>query len=456
MSWNKWFGGRSTARRRGRALPSSRRAFLGGAAAVIGLPFLESLRAPAYAVSGADPVRVLFWYVPCGIRMEHWRPDTTGRGYDLKRILQPIAPHQDRVSLFTGLANRAADVPVAGDHARGTGSFLTCMECRLTDGEDIENGISIDQVIAEGLSGQTPFSSLELGAEGGLPIGNCDSGYSCAYSRNIAWADENTPLPKSTDPSLVFDRLFAGFDDNLTQEDIDRRNRWRTSVLDHALEDAEALHTKLSTSDRLKLDEYMTGIRDLEVRIQNGSGDGECVPGTRPEDVYDYADIVRTMTDLQVKALECDLTRVVTFMMENGGSYRSFDFIGVTGGHHELSHHQDDPDKLEALSEIGTWEMEQFAYLLEQMEAVEEANGASLLDNSLVFLSSEISDGDWHNHDDLPVLLAGAGGGAHDPGRHVDLGVETPIADLYIAMAEAAGVTVSSFGQDGTAALDLL
>jgi hypothetical protein len=453
MTWSKWFGGASGKAPGGRRVPVSRRAFLGGGAAVVALPFLESLRNPAGAAATA-PVRTLFWYVPCGIRMEHWRPDSTGRNYDLKRILAPIAPMQDKVSVFTGLANRAASVPVAGDHARGTGSFLTCMECRLTDGDDIENGISIDQVIANEMGGQTLFRSLELGAEGGLSIGNCDSGYSCAYSRNISWLDEDTPLPKSTDPSVVYDRLFAGFDQSLTQEDIDRRKRWRTSVLDHALDDANALHGRLSTSDRAKLDEYLTGLRELEQRIQ-GADAGTCLPGARPEDVYAYEDIVRVMTDLQVKALECDLTRVITFMMENGGSYRSFDFIGVTGGHHELSHHQGDPTKLEALSQIGTWEMEQFNYLLQQMDSIVESNGVTLLDNSLVFLSSEISDGDRHNHDDLPVLLAGSGQGVHDAGRHVDLGTETPIADLFLAMAEAMGVSPGSFGQDGTAPLDL-
>lgn len=453
MTWSKWFGGDTGLVPGRRRVPVSRRAFLGGGAAVVALPFLESLRG-AHAVTAPVPVRTLFWYLPCGIRMEHWRPEATGFGYDLPRILAPLAPHQGKVSVISGLANRAASVPVAGDHARGTGSFLTCMECRLTDGSDIENGVSIDQVIAEGLGNATVFGSLELGAEGGLSIGNCDSGYSCAYSRNISWADENTPLPKSTDPSVVFDRLFAGFDTDLTQEDIDRRQRWRTSVLDHAMADANALNTRLSTSDRAKLDEYMTGIRELEQRLQNGEA-LTCVPGERPEDVQDYAAIVKAMTDLQVKALECDLTRVVSFMMENGGSYRSYDFIGVTGAHHELSHHQSDPTKLEGLSAIDTWEIEQFAYLLQQMDAITEANGATLLDNSLVLLSSEISDGDRHNHDDLPVLLAGSGGGYTTPGRHIDLGQETPIADLFIAMADAAGVAVPSFGQDGTQPLDL-
>ena len=211
MSWSQGWGGGA---RRG---PVSRRAFLGGGAAVVGLPFLESLvpRA-ARAQSVSDPVRLAFWYVPCGIRMEHWRPTRTGAGYDLPRILQPLAPIQSKVNVLTGLANRAAVVPVAGDHARGTGSYLSCRTVALTDGEDIANGQSIDQAVATQLAGLTSFASLELGTTGGASIGNCDSGYSCAYVRNIAWADEDTPLPKMTDPRLVFDRLFAGFDPSMT------------------------------------------------------------------------------------------------------------------------------------------------------------------------------------------------------------------------------------------------
>lgn len=460
MSWSKWFGGapvqRPTSRHASRRhVPVSRRAFIGGGAAVIGLPFLASLMPrEARAVGAADPVRLMYWYLPCGIHMADWVPNATGTGYDLPRILAPLSTVQSKVSVLTGLANRAAQVPVAGDHARGTGSFLTCEEVRLTDGADIQNGQSADQFVASALAGTTSFNSLELGTTGGGSTGNCDSGYSCAYSRNISWADEDTPLPKTTDPRLVFDRLFAGFDTTMTQEAIDRRKRWRSSVLDHSLADTNALMPRLSYSDKAKLDEYLTGLRDLEIRIQN-AGAGECLPGDRPDDAFDYEQVTRAMIDLQVKAVECDLTRVITFMMENGGSYRSFEFLGVTGGHHELSHHQSDPAKLESLAVINTWEIEQFAYLLEQLDGITEASGSTLLDNSLVYLSSEISDGDRHNHDDMPVLLAGGGGGYVVPGQHKRYSSEQPMANLFIAMAEAAGVAMGPFGQDGVAPLDL-
>lgn len=459
MSWSKWFGGapvrRPTSRHSARREPLTRRAFLGGGAAVIGLPYLVSLMPrDARAVAATDPVRLAYWYAPCGFRMEHWVPNATGTGYDLPRILGSLAPVQAKTTVLTGLANRAAQVPVAGDHARGTGSFLTCEEVRLTDGADILNGQSADQFVAQALAGQTPFNSLELGTTGGSSVGNCDSGYSCAYTRNISWLDEDTPMPKMTDPRLVFDRLFAGYDTEQTQEAIDRRIRWRTSVLDHTLADTNDLMPRLSRSDQAKLDEYLTGLRELEIRIAN-AGAGECVPGDRPDDAFDYQDVMVAMIDLQVKALECDLTRVISFMMENGGSYRSFDFLGVTGGHHELSHHQGDAVKNEGLSVIGEWEIQQFSDFLQKLDAIEESNGNTLLDNTLAFLSSEISDGDRHNHDDLPVLLAGSGGGYAPPGQHKDFGSEQPIANLYIAMAEAAGVAMGPFGQDGTGPLDL-
>lgn len=450
MSWHKWWTP-------GRAPGASRRAFLGGAAAVITLPFLESLapRAARAARSGKPPVRLVWVYVPNGMVMADFTPSSTGFGYDLPRILQPLAPVQDQVCVLTGLANRAASVPVAGDHARGTGSFLTCVTVEHTsDAGSIRNGVSIDQVAAQHIGDQTLFRSLELGTTGGPPVGDCDSGYSCAYSRNISWAGPTTPMAKLTDPRLVFDRLFAGFDTRLTEEQIARRDRWRTSVLDHAVEDATRLQARLSRTDRLKLDEYLTGVRELEQRIHSGSL-GECIPGQQPEPGLPYAENIRAMNDVIVKALQCDLTRVVTFMYENAGSYRSFDFLGVPSAHHELSHHQNMHSKLEALVTIDTWEVAQLVHLIQGLQAVEEPDGSTLLDNTLVCFSSEISDGDRHNHNDLPVLLAGGGGGWLTPGRHIRYPTEQPIADLFLAMLAAAGVPLDAFGMDGTRPLDL-
>jgi hypothetical protein len=395
----------------------------------------------------------VFWYAPNGMVMDQWRPATDGPLGTLPRLLAPLAPVQSHVLVLSGLANQAAIVPVAGDHARGTGSFLTCRTVEHTADADIQNGISVDQVAAAAFEGLTPFKSLELGTTGGSPVGDCDSGYSCAYTRNVSWLDEDTPNPKLTDPAVVFDRLFAGFDPTLTAEELAQRKAWRTSVLDYVLDEANRLLPRLSAADQAKLDEYMTGVRDLETRIQGDSV--VCVPEDRPESGLDYAALVRTMSDLTVLALQCDLTRVVTFMLENGGSYRSFDFLGVTGGHHELSHHQEDPAKIESLAVIDTWEVGELAYLLDRMRATVDSEGNALLDHSLVLFSSEISDGDWHNHDDLPVLVGGSGGGAIETGRHLTLPDDTPIADLYLTLLDAAGVPATSFGIDGTSPLDL-
>lgn len=427
----------------------SRRAFLGGAGAVVTLPLLESL--DARAAGAPRPVRAVWWYAPCGIEMAQWRVPTGPLGA-LSRILAPLAPVKSETLVLTGLDNTACMVPVAGDHARGTGSFLTCRTVEHST-EAIVNGISVDQVAANAIGAQTSFKSLELGTTGGSTVGDCDSGYSCAYTRNISWLDENTPNPKITDPGIVFDRLFSGFDESLTTEQIEARKRWRKSVLDYVVDDANRLQPKLSVSDREKLDEYLTGVRALETRIE--AEQPGCVPGTRPEPTSDYGALCDVMSDITVLALQCDLTRLVTFMLENGGSYRSWDFLnGVVGAHHELSHHQGDPAKLEMLARIGTYEIERFAYLAQRLQGTLEPDGTSLLDHTALFFSSEISDGDWHNHDDLPVVLVGRAGGAIRPGRHVDLG-SRPIADLYLSMLDALGARQSSFGIDGTSPIDL-
>ncbi len=427
----------------------SRRAFLGGAGAIVTLPLLESL--DARAVGTPRPVRAIWWYAPCGIEMAQWRVPAGPLGA-LSRILAPLEPVKSEVLVLTGLDNTACMVPVAGDHARGTGSFLTCRTVEHST-ESIGNGISVDQAAADGIGAQTSFRSLELGTTGGSTVGDCDSGYSCAYTRNISWRDENTPNPKLTDPSVVFDRLFAGLDASLTAEQIDARKRWRKSVLDYVLSDAETLQRALSVSDREKLDEYLTGVRELETRID--AEQPGCLPGGRPEPTADYGALCDRMSDLTVLALQCDLTRLVTFMLENGGSYRSWDFLpGVVGAHHELSHHQGDPSKLEMLARINVFEIERLAYLAQRLQQTLEPDGSSLLDQTALFFSSEISDGDWHNHDDLPVVMVGRGGGALRTGRHVDLG-SRPIADLYLTMLDAVGAPQPAFGVDGTRPLDL-
>lgn len=430
----------------------SRRAFLGGAAATLALPFLESALPRAARAQATAPLRFLGYYVPCGIRMQHWTPSTQGAGYDLPLILEPIAAVQQHISVISKLANRPARPDGPGDHASGTGAFLTCAHPRKTEGADIENGVSLDQYMAAELGGETSLRSLEIGIDGGGDSGGCDSGYSCAYARNVSWSGAATTSPKLTDPGLVFDRLFAGFNATETAEQVARRQRQGTSLLDYVLGDAMTLSGRLGVSDRAKLDEYMSGVRELEMRIMGGSDGPACDPGTRPPRDLSFQEHVQVMGDLMVLGMQCDATRFMTFMLGNAASNRSYDFLGVTGGHHELSHHGGDAAKLDALTTIGTWEVEQFAYVIDKMSKVDEG-GESLLDHSVVFFSSEIEDGDSHSHFNMPILLAGKGGGAFMPGRHVVFNDEPSVGNLFVSILQAFGMTDTTFGDDGTGPL---
>ena len=431
----------------------SRRAILGGVGATLALPFLESaMPRGARAQAAAPPLRFLGYYAPCGFRMQHWTPSATGAGYDLPLILEPIAGVQQHISVLSKLANRPARPDGPGDHASGTGAFLTCAHPHKTEGADIENGISLDQQLANALGDGTTLRSLQLGIDGGDSAGGCDSGYSCAYARNVSWSGPSTPLPKLTDPAIVFDRLFGGFDAQASTEEVARRQRQSSSLLDYVLNDATTLSGRLGVSDRAKLDEYMTGVRELEQRIMSGASGPMCDPGMRPTGDLGYEQHVQVMSDLMVLAMQCDVTRFTTFMLGNAGSNRGYDFLGVTGGHHELSHHAGDAAKLESLTTIGTWEVERFAYLIDKMSKVDEG-GESLLDHSVVFFSSEIEDGDSHSHFNMPILLAGKGGGAFTPGRHLVFDDEPSVGNLFVSILNAFGLDDAAFGDDGVAPL---
>lgn len=437
----------------------SRRAFLGGAGVALALPALEVLggrrwRRGARAAEGDKPKRLVFVYAPNGMHMPSWTPATTGASWS-SPILDELGEMKAQALVISGLSNLPGRPEGPGDHAAGTGAFLTCRSVQKTEGDDIRNGISVDQVAAAALGQGTRYASLELGLEGGSSLGGCDSGYSCAYTRNIAWAGERTPLPKLTNPRVVFDRLFAGSDPGETEAVRARRLAQGKSILDWVREDARRLAGQVGVSDRHKLDEYLTGVRGLEERLTASAG-AVCEATARPGEAYDPEEQIALMNELMVTAFRCDLTRVVTLMLGNGGSGRSYTFVdpSVTGGHHDLSHHQSDPENFRKLEIIAKWEVRKVADLARRLHAVVDEEGESLLDRTMIYLSSEIADGNSHSHVDLPVVLVGRGGGAVTPGHIARAG--QPMANLFIAMLGAVGVAVPTFGDDGTEALSLV
>lgn len=432
----------------------SRRSFLRGSlGTAVALPFLDAMSFDARAQAAAAPRRFMAFYVPCGMHMAAFTPQNEGDLAALPRILEPLEAVKQHTTVVTGLRNRAGDANEdgAGDHARGTGTFLTATRLLKSD-VNIRNNISLDQVMANHLrnSGYAGLPSLEVGCEGGGSTGNCDSGYSCAYVVNVAWGGAQQPLPKETNPRAVFDRLFAGTDPTETRAEIDKRKRYRQSVLDVVKGDAARLSARLGTKDRQKLDQHLTGVRELERRLDSEEV-SVCTPGPRPDGPSgDPTAYIRAMLDLIVNAYACDQTRVATFMLGNGGSNRNFNFIGVNAGHHEASHHQNDPARFEQIQRIDRWEVEQFAYLIDQMSRVDEGNGQTLLDSSLVFFSSEIEDGNSHSHQNLPIVLAGRGGGVVRPGRHVRAQGRS-VSDLFVTALSGMQVPQASFADSGSA-----
>lgn len=387
-------------------LQLSRRTFLGGAAAVISLPFLEAMTpfsSDVYA-AGSGTSRMIPWYTPCGFHMAEFKPNQIGANYDLKQILTPLAEVQHYVSVISGLNNAPARPDGAGDHAAGTGSFLTATHVKKTEGSDIQNAISVDQVVARAIAQNNPtaIESLQVGLDGGGSAGGCDSGYSCVYARNISWAGPQSPLPKEANPLTLFNRLFAGLDPGVSAAEEAKRKKYDLSILDYAVKDLNRLNTKLGAWDKLKLDEYLTGVRALETRIGMLDNATMCGIPAEPGGNYDVTEKAEVMADIITTAFQCDLTRVASFMLSNAGSGRRYSFLGIPDGHHDLSHHQSLQANYDKLTTIGNWEIQQFAYLLKKLKATEDGPGKNLLDSTSLFMSSEITDGNRHNHDDRP------------------------------------------------------
>jgi hypothetical protein len=354
-----------------------------------------------------------YLYIPNGVNLDHWRPSGTAS------------------------------------------SFLTSARPRKTSGSDIQLGISADQVAANAVAALTGLPSLELSTDGIRKSGQCDSGYSCAYQFNLSWRSENQPMTPESNPRAVCERLFGAGSDGERSKSLGQRLASKKSVLDFIASDAKALHRHLGRNDREKLDEYLTGVREIEKQIEKAetmaapADPGVTAPDGKPDSFQDH---LRLMFDMMVLAFKTDTTRVSSFLMAHDGSNRSFSEIGVNEGHYSISHHQGIKDNLAKLAKIDTFYLEQLSYFLEKLKTTEDVDGKSLLHNSMIVYGGCISDGDRHNHNDLPILLAGHGGGALKPGRHVELGQNVPLSNLYLRMLEEFGVNEKHFG-DSTGSL---
>ena len=436
----------------------NRRSTLRGIGAGLSLPLLEIMQpsgALASSSAPAAPVRSAFVFFPNGVILDPWRPTGEGKDYQFGDTMASLSDFHDDLIIFTGLAQHhaRANGDGAGDHARNTAAFLTGSQPRKTSGADISVGQSIDQAMAERIGGNTRLPSLELGLERGRNAGSCDSGYSCAYSSNVSWKSATTPMAKEVHPRLAFNRLFGIHEDS---GDSKRLNATRVSVLDFVTADRERLTSIASGSDRAKLDEYFTSVREVEQRIERAARFvPENVPEVElPEDIPgQFKEHAHLMYDIQVLAFQTDSTRISSFMLGNGGSNRTYPDVDVRDGHHGLSHHGNKEEKVAPLRRIDKYLVEQFAWFLGRLKSIPEGDG-TLLDNCMVLYGSAISDGNRHNHDDLPIIVAGGGGGTIDSGRHVKLSEETPLNNLFLGFSERMGADISEHG-DSTGVLSL-
>ena len=440
----------------------SRRTLLKGVGAAVALPWLDAM-APSWSwasetagAAAAAPTRMAFLYVPNGVNMRHWTPAGEGPLAELPAILEPLAGLKDDMMVISGLtADKArSHGDGGGDHARAMSAFLTGAQPRKTDGTNIRAGVSVDQLAASRIGDRTRLGSLEIGADAGGMAGNCDSGYSCAYSSTISWRSATTPVPKLVNPRQVFDRLFsAGSATERAQRDARRR-----SVLDFVREESGSLQQTLGTNDRRKLDEYFSAIRDVEARIERAARMPQptppqmSLPASAPGS---YEDHLKLLADLLVLAFQTDTTRVATFVFANEGSNRPYPFINVREGHHDLSHHENNAAKLEKIKQINTFHTTQLAYLLNKLKTTRDGSG-SLLDHSMIVYGSGNSDGNRHNHEDLPIVVAGKGNGTINTGRHVKVARETPINNLWLSMLDRMDVRGVDRLGDSTGRLSVL
>ena len=437
-----------------------RRTFLRGMGAAIALPVLDAMT-PAFAAparAGSRPIRMAFTYVPNGITMTDWTPKSEGAAFEYSRVMKPLEPFRKDTVVLSGLAQRngmaLGDGP--GDHARAAAAYLTGVHPKKTAGADIQNGISVDQVAAQQIGSATRFASLELGCDDSRTVGNCDSGYSCAYTNSLAWRGPSTPMPPETNPRLVFERLFGDIDPSLTPETRARRLLHRRSILDLVRERTSEMSAALGAADRRKLDEYLSSIREIEQRIERAEKDltGLTPSIDKPTGIpVLYADYVNLMFDLQLIAFQTDMTRIVTMMMGREGSMRTYPEIGVPDPHHPLTHHRGNAEWIERVTKVNEMHVQLFAGFIKKMKETPDGDG-SLLDHSMIIYGSGLSDGNRHTHEDLPVLIVG-GGGNFRLGNHIVYPKGTPMNNLFLTVLDRIGVQPEKIG-DSTGRIEHL
>jgi hypothetical protein len=441
----------------------SRRTLLRGLGTALALPLLDSM-APALKAAkdtAAKPaVRLGFVYVPNGIIPAAWTPTAEGTAFEFMRSMKPLEPFRDRLVVLSGLAqvNGRALGDGAGDHARAGATWLTGVHPKKTEGAGIHAGISADQIAAQEFGKKTQLASLEIGLDSPSLAGGCDSGYSCAYTNTISWRGPTTPLPMEMNPRAVFERLFGDGDSTDPAARLTALKEQR-SILDYITGDLDRLETSLGAQDRGKLTEYLDSIRDIERRIQKAEEQNATLKMPvieRPEGApADFETHAKLMIDLQVIAFQADLTRVITFMIGREGSNRSYRQIGVSDGHHSITHHQNDPVKIENVTKIDTYHSQLFAYYLQKLKSTRDGEG-SLLDHSMMLYGSSICDGNAHTHHDLPLVLAGGAAGQVKGGRHMRFPKETPMNNLLLTMLDKAGIPAPEKLGDSTGEIEHL
>lgn len=408
-----------------------RRSFLTGVGTVLALPSFESVARAA----DKPPVRFMTFHFPIGVNRAAWAPSGTEQNWTLGQSQAPLAARKNDICVITGV-NLSGNPSATAGHTCGIATFLTA---RDTPPGITSMGTSADQMIAQSLAGKTAFSSLQLGTSILRENPNAEPGYSPVLKDNLSWAN-GTPLPKEVVPSTVFDRIFAGKPGGETAAALAKRKKYQQSVLDSVRTDATALKSKLGKSDNVKLDQYLTGVRELEVRVQSTAT--TCTPGARPGAPVDIRDRVKQMLDLSILAFTCDLTRVITFGYEHTVTEQAHPFVGVNDGYHIGVTHNLPGAPYAA---VNQWIVSQFAYLLDRMDAQIDVDGSKLLDNSIVYFSSELAEGSSHSSRDLPMIVAGRGGGRIVSGRLLNR-TNMGNGNVLISLMQAMGVNVTTFG----------